>query len=206
MVKYIFLHGLGQTSSSWDDTIQAMNKDWEILSPNLSDWICKEKCSYDSLYSEFEKYCNQFQDTLCLVGLSLGGILALQYSIGHPERVKSLVLIGTQYNMPKGLLKLQNMIFHILPNSTFSKMGFQKSDFINLCKSMMELDFSHRLKDISCKVLVLYGEKDKANKSASLQLAELIPNSKIKIIPNAGHEINENCPHELAREIESFIK
>lgn len=193
MVKYIFLHCLGQTSSSWDDTIQAMDKDWEILSPNLSDWICKEKCSYASLYSEFEKYCNQFQDTICLVGLSLGGILALQYSIEHPERVKSLVLIGTQYNMPKGLLKLQNMIF-------------QKSDFISLCKSMMELDFSHRLKYIFCKVLVLCGDKDKANKSASLQLAELIPNSKIKIIPNAGHEINENCPYELAREIESFIK
>ena len=162
-MNYILLHGLGQTSSSWDETIQTLNEEWNIFCPGLSDWILGKQPCYDTLYKAFENYCEQFDDTLCLVGLSLGGILAMQYSIEHPEKVKSLVLIGTQYKMPKRLLKLQNVLFHLMPDSEFSKLGFQKSDFISLCKSMMNLDFSHHLKDIRCKVLVVCGEKDRAN-------------------------------------------
>lgn len=177
-MSYILLHGLGQTSSSWNETIQTLNEDRNIFCPDLSDWIMGKQPCYDTLYKAFEKYCEQFDDTLCLVGLSLGGILAMQYSMEHSEKVKSLVLIGTQYKMPRRLLKLQNVLFHLMPDSEFSKIGFQKSDFISLCKSMMDLDFSHQLKDIRCKVLVVCGEKDRANRSASMQLAELIPDRK----------------------------
>ena len=97
---------------------------------------------------------------LNICGLSLGGILAMQYAIEHPEKMNSLVLIGTQYEMPKYLLKIQNLIFRIMPCSAFEKMGFQKTDFINLCKSMTEINFKHELKKISCSVLVVCGDKD----------------------------------------------
>ena len=42
-----------------------------------------------------------------MCGLSLGGILALQYAIEHPEHIHALALIGTQYTMPKTLLRIQ---------------------------------------------------------------------------------------------------
>lgn len=205
-MNYILLHGLGQTSSSWDETIQTLNEDWNIFCPGLSDWILGKQSCYDTLYKIFENYCEQFDDTLCLVGLSLGGILAMQYSIEHPEKVKSLVLIGTQYKMPKRLLKLQNVLFHLMPDSEFSKMGFQKSDFISLCKSMIDLDFSHHLKDIRCKVLVVCGEKDRANRSASLQLAELIPDAEFITILGAGHEVNIDCPFQLGEKLNNFFQ
>ena len=205
-MNYILLHGLGQTSSSWDETIQTLNEEWNIFCPGLSDWILGKQPCYDTLYKAFENYCEQFDDTLCLVGLSLGGILAMQYSIEHPEKVKSLVLIGTQYKMPKRLLKLQNVLFHLMPDSEFSKLGFQKSDFISLCKSMIDLDFSHHLEDIRCKVLVVCGEKDKANKSASLQLAELIPDAEFITILGAGHEVNIECPSKLGEKLNDFFQ
>ena len=110
------------------------------------------------------------------------------------------MLIGTQYKMPRRLLKLQNVLFHLMPDSEFSKMGFQKSDFISLCKSMMDLDFSHQLRDICCKVLVVCGEKDRANRLASLQLAELIP------ILGAGHEVNIDCPSKLGEKLDGFFE
>ncbi|MFR5555446.1 MAG: alpha/beta fold hydrolase [Coprococcus sp.] len=62
-----------------------------------------------------------------LCGLSLGGILALQYALEHPQKVASVVLIGTQYTMPKRLREiLKNHIdmFRIsLPRSVFQNMG-----------------------------------------------------------------------------------
>ena len=71
---------------------------------------------------------------------------------------------------------------------------------------MMDLDFSHHLKDIRCKVLVVCGEKDKANKSASLQLAELIPDAEFITISGAGHEVNIDCPSELSENLNNFFK
>ena len=37
-MKYIFLHGLGQTSSSWDKVIDNLDFKDDILCPNLSEW------------------------------------------------------------------------------------------------------------------------------------------------------------------------
>jgi hypothetical protein len=44
-MKTILLHGLGQTSSSWKNTINTMGKSADILCPNLFDWFeDKEVC------------------------------------------------------------------------------------------------------------------------------------------------------------------
>ena len=47
--------------------------------------------------------------------------------------------------MPKKLLKFQNMLFRLMPNSMFKQIGFKKADGINLCNTMSELDFSDSL-------------------------------------------------------------
>jgi pimeloyl-ACP methyl ester carboxylesterase len=63
---------------------------------------------------------------------------------------------------------------------------------------MVELDFSGRLKDVLCSTLIVCGEKDKANKQASQDLAENIPNSVLHLIENTGHEVNIEAPEKLA--------
>jgi len=94
-MKYIMLHGLGQSSESWSDTVKVFNDDFEVLCPNLSDWLFGKTPCYDTLYRTLETYCEQFEEPLNICGLSLGGILAMQYAIEHPEKMNSLVLIGT---------------------------------------------------------------------------------------------------------------
>ena len=54
--------------------------------------------------------------------------------------------------------------------------------------------------------MVVCGEKDKANKSASLQLAELIPDVEFITISGAGHEVNIDCPSELSENLNNFFK
>ena len=171
-MKYIFLHGLGQVPSDWETTIKRLDFGMDVYCPDLSDWLSRKEASYLNLYHALESYCEQQEEPLHLCGLSLGGILALHYALEHAEKVASLVLIGTQYVMPKRLLKFQNMIFHLMPSRSFRKMGFGKKDFISLSKSMMDLDFQKDLEKINCRVLVLCGEKDKANMSADIELKQ----------------------------------
>ena len=122
-MKTILLHGLGQTSSSWKNTINTMGKSADILCPNLFDWFEDKEVCYQVLYLAFSEYCKQFSEPVNICGLSLGGILALQYGIENPDKINSLALVATQYTMPKKLLQFQNMLFRFMPKRTFESMG-----------------------------------------------------------------------------------
>jgi len=205
-MKYIFLHGLGQNSDAWEMTVNSMNIEAFAECPNLFSLVSDKEINYYNLYESFCNYLNTFSEPVNLCGLSLGGILALNYLIENPYRVNSAALIGTQYSMPKKLLKFQNVLFRIMPNKMFVKTGLKKSDIIKLSESMSDLNFEKNLKKINCPVLVVCGKNDKANMDAALQLNALIPNSKLNIMPNAGHEINIEAPMKLGAILNEFFE
>lgn len=135
----------------------------------------------------------------------MGGVLALNYAIENPTKVNSLVLIAAQYKMPKNLLKFQNFILGFMPAKMFEETGFGKKDFITLSKTMMDIDFSNTLDNVSCSVLLLCGERDKANRKASEKLSGILKNSSFEIIENASHEVNIDNPEKLATLLQNFF-
>lgn len=167
----IFLHGLGQTSSSWEKTVEGIDRKSDIDCLDLFALLQGREVDYPNLYQAFSEYCKTYAEPLDLCGLSLGGILALQYVIENPDRVHSVVLIGTQYVMPEKLLKFQNLVFHIMPNKAFKTMGLKKKEVIKLSASMMKLNFQRDLCKVDCPVLVVCGEKDAANRKAVMGLS-----------------------------------
>lgn len=198
-MKYIYLHGLGQTPDSWNRVLGYLNAPTNSICPDLAKLVHGREAKYSDLYAAFSALCDTIEDDLTLCGLSLGSVLALNYAIDHPERVKALVLIAPQYKMPRTLLKLQNILFHFMPKSAFSQTGFQKADFIRLCRSMAELDFSRSLRKVTCPTLILCGENDRVNQRACKTLSHLLPNAKFRMIPSAGHEVNVDAPEALAK-------
>lgn len=205
-MRHIYVHGLGQTPASWDETISYLNDAEENVCPDLAEMIRDKEVSYTNLYRAFSDVCNEIEEPINLCGLSLGGVLALNYAIDHPKRVNSLVLIATQYKMPQRMLRFQNMIFRFMPDAMFRQMGFGKREFIRLCSTMMELDFSQSVSRISCPVLVVCGEKDGANKRASRELASLLGNVELQRVKDAGHEVNREVPEQLAKLLEEFYE
>lgn len=203
-MKYILLHGMGQNASSWDKTISFLSNINETVCPELSDFFTKGNCYYSKMYSSFCEYCNNFSEPLNLCGLSLGAVLALNYAIDFPQKVKSLILIAPQYDMPKFLLKVQNILFRFMPESQFKDIGLTKKDFITLTNSMADMDFTSGLENVSCPVLVLCGEKDNVNKKAAIKIAEKLSKVKFDTIANSGHEVNIDNPKGLAKAIEEL--
>lgn len=202
-MKNILLHGLGQRAASWDKTLAGLNVGAER--PGLAELMGNE-VSYPVLYKGFCDYCAQFPEKVNLCGLSLGGVLALNYAAEHPDRVNSLVLIAAQYKMPKALLRLQNALFRFAPNSSFKETGFGKADFIALSKSMMSLDFGADLEKITCPTAVMIGEKDKPNRKAAEKMSGKIRGCEFHIIENSGHEVNVDAPERLAELLNGFWK
>lgn len=204
-MPYVFIHGLGQTAASWGTVVPAVSNS-DILCVDLWEQLNGQKTRYENLYKAFVAYCKPLTGPIDLCGLSLGGIIALQYAIEYPEKVKSIVLIGTQYKMPKALLRLQNSIFRLMPERTFAPMGMKKQDVLTLTRSMMCLDFRTKLSQISCPALIVWGEKDSANKKVAVHLAAHIPDAECAVIQKAGHEVNREAPEALAACLNSFWK
>ena len=205
-MKTVFLHGLGQTAESWNKVTQATEMAENSLCLDLAEMVKGKAATYSNLYSAFSEMCDAEKEDIILCGLSLGGVLALNYAIDYPQKVKALVLIAAQYKMPTRLLKLQNALFRFMPQSMFQQTGFGKPDFISLCNTMAELDFSDSINQVSCPVLIVCGEKDKANKTASMELAGILKHSQFAEIPEAGHEVNLESPEKLASILREFYK
>ena len=203
-MKYLYLHGLGQKPDSWDRVIKETTVSDSSVSLSLAEMLEGKAATYGELYAAFSGECDKEHDEIVLCGLSLGAVLALNYAIDHPDKVKALVLIAAQYKMPKKLLKFQNMLFRFMPNTMFKQFGLKKADVISLCDTMAELDFRDSLCKVSCPALIVCGEKDNANKKASKELASYLSDSHFHELLKAGHEANIESPEELATVLQEF--
>ena len=203
-MKYLYLHGLGQKPDSWDRVIKETKVSDSSSCLSLAELLEDKTATYGELYSAFSEECDKEKDKVVLCGLSLGAVLALNYAIDHPDKVKALVLIAAQYKMPEKLLKFQNMLFRFMPNAMFKQFGFQKADVIRLCGTMAELDLRDSLHKVSCPVLIVCGEKDAANKKTSKELCQYLNNACFHELLKTGHEANIESPEELATVLQKF--
>ena len=89
MATKIFVHGSGHKATSWKKTISYITNNEDIVCPNLSYILEGKEASYENLYSSFVKYCNEIDGQIHLCGLSLGGILALNFALDFPQKGKT---------------------------------------------------------------------------------------------------------------------
>ena len=203
----ILVHGLGQDEKSWNEVKNQLNNNGiNVEIPNLFSIVKNYQVNYENMYETFADYCNSFNEKINLVGLSLGGVLALDFVKKYPEKVNSIILIGTPYKITKALFKMQSLIFHIMPKSTFEKMGCCKTEFITLVNSMSNLNIAKDLETIKCKSLIACGAKDNVNMESAKLLNNSIKNSEFKVISNLSHEVNIDNPKELSNIIYDFWK
>ena len=204
-MKTIFLHGLGQPNTVWEQTTGRLFLQTEIICPDLFSTNTKDVMTYEDVYQDFQDTMESIGEPLNLCGLSLGGVLALHYCIDHPDKVMAAALIAAQYRMPRRLLLLQNAVFHLMPESGFRETGLSKRNMITLTNSMKSIDFSEELSKINIPMVIICGEKDRANLRASEELATLIPGANLHIVKGSGHEINREAPEELAAILNQFF-
>ena len=203
-MKKILIHGSGHKAISWQETISYMKDQKNILCPDLYSILNGQDATYENLYTSFVEYCNRIDGQIHLVGLPLGGIIAMNYALDFPEKVKTLVVIGTPHKIPKVAFEIQNVIFRFFPKSVFKEMAFDKKDTFALGNSIKKLEIADRMQEIKCPVLVICGEKDRANKKSVYYFSENIENVALCMIEKTGHVVNEENPKELARILNEY--
>jgi pimeloyl-ACP methyl ester carboxylesterase len=94
----VLLHGIGDSSATWEDVIPALARNHLVIAPDLLGHGLSDRPRAD--YS-VAGYANGLRDLLGVLGISratvvghsLGGAVAMQFAYQFPERTERLVLV-----------------------------------------------------------------------------------------------------------------
>jgi pimeloyl-ACP methyl ester carboxylesterase len=165
-----------------------------------------------------------------LLGHSMGGFLAMKYTLKYPEDVVKLLPVATSACIAtNGLIKfgIRYVIKGYKKNYDKSfktrkkkqaKLGldyFPQWDrpelmpdppaVIELFEEMLDYDIRALIPQIHCPVKVWVGTKDNLQ-GGSKNIARLIPNAQIEIMKGMEHNIPIHARDTLPQKIELFLK
>ncbi len=166
-----------------------------------------------------------------LVGHSMGSLVALECAVRHPDRVRSLALLGAAAEMPvsDALLSADDDLAARLivswGHGDAGHVGGQKSPGSWVMGAALQLlreaqpgvihtdlaasnGYSAReeVPSVKMPVLVICGERDRMTRaSAGRDLAQLLPDARCEVIPMAGHMMHTEKPDETLALLHSFL-
>ena len=123
-MKTVLLHGLGQTAQDWKEVVRQLSTS-SVECPELFSSTGNE-ISYSRILVELEQQYSNTTEPLYICGLSLGALLALDFTIRHGDKVASLVLVGTQYKVPTLLIDFKISCSAVCPAKVLTTWGYQK--------------------------------------------------------------------------------
>jgi pimeloyl-ACP methyl ester carboxylesterase len=171
-----------------------------------------------------------------VLGLSLGGFIAQELSLSHPEKVNRLILVasscgGNQTIPPQispqdfksmvsgntteelflSTLFPQNWIKNkseYIENEFVFPMGKVSSENLQLQSAAAgKWNSCEKLSDISKETLVITGSQDITSPPAnSIRLAEKIPGAWLVQIEGGGHGVMFQYPEKFAEVVETFLE
>lgn len=183
-MEYCLLHGLGQSPADWA-AVEAGLPGQKILCPDLVAWWADRPLPM--------RACWRVWKPSVLAGRGHGPVRVLPGGHSRPglclassRQVSALVLIAPRVRMPRGLLRLQNGVFRLLPARAFAGQGMGKDQVLSLTRSMLALDLTPALDAVCQPTLVLCGEKDRVNQSAAREIAGSFPMGGMSRPPALG--------------------
>ena len=201
-MKVIFLHGLGQDERSWKEVQEALA---DVPTESLA-LFPRGNESYQDIRQATLQHLQAQNQPFILVGLSLGGLLALDLADQALPHLKGLILSGTQYNLADNFLyRLQILVFKLMPKSVFSKQGADKKHMLQILTELRKVNLTDKVKKIMLPSLLVCGSKDKPNLKAAYKLNKLLKNSQLHIIEKGDHTLNSQAPEAFAQIIEKFL-
>ena len=232
MNTIIFLHGGTLNKNMWLPQIDDLKNEFHTLTfdlPRHGENIMKP-FTFESAVNSIAKFIESenVRDKFTLVGLSLGGYVAIKYADKYPNQISGLVLSGcsAQYT---GMIKLLANIA-VLSLSLTNQRIFERKQKKNLLKitspdivgsifknglsllggkeSMNEIigkDFTNILSHINVPILLVNGENDRLNKRYEHKYQEGNTNVSLKVINDCGHLCSLEKPHLFSQEIRHFM-
>jgi len=232
----LFVHSLGANSYMWRDQIAALRDRFRCIafdcrghgassynaSFTVPDVAADHKAGLDALGVES---CH-------ILGLSMGGMIALEVNSNWPDLVRSLILADSFVRPRDGaedrIYATQEAVAYLsmkeygnqyagdrlLPTTSFEKLD-ELADAVAKCppkayvdtvRAIFTVDYTAALGKVTAPTLVLIGEDDDATPLPESEfMVKGIKGAELKTIPNAGHLSNIDNPDGFNAAIAEFL-
>ncbi|MFN2452629.1 MAG: alpha/beta fold hydrolase [Pyrinomonadaceae bacterium] len=235
-VPVVFLHGVGSDKALWNRQLNYFSKRWCAVSLDYPGYGESDLAPNDLRREEIAAYLCGALDALGIkaahfVGLSMGGVMALEIWRQQPARLRSMVLADTFAKHPHAVeiverahhalatmpmqefaqLRVPMVLSSATPDETQREVvenmaRINKHTYKWAAEAVWTGDYRAALASINIPTLVVVGEHDNLTPLAlSEELRAGIAGAKLKVIPDAGHISNIDNPTEFNRAVEHFI-
>ena len=171
-------------------------------------------------------------DTFYLAGQSMGSITSQAIAFSYPERVRKVALISTFAGFKETPKEIKEFAANF---KEWTKSGIDDRDFWPAIDTFYDPEYPKYAKQllatwplrcykaawwgmelanntgflqyIECPVYLMWGTRDNL---VSIELQEevkrLLPDAKLKMLEDRMHEVLQECPFEIAEELNEFFR
>lgn len=233
----LVIHGGGGGVNAWIGNLKLLTEHYAVYAPDLPGFGNSQSIDDRFNVPEYVDFIERFSaelglDQFYLIGHSVGGGIAIQYALDHPEKIKRLVLISSLFlgkeiafwarylSTPSILrhlgmaglimfdaltwfLKQFSLSFTLKPPFTRIQIGIGKSIMSLKGQTTVLLD---QLTGLMMPTLLIWGAKDSVVpvKHAFAAAGE-IPDCRVYIFEDGGHHIHNQNIQEFSRLLVSFF-
>ena len=230
----LFIHGFSLDTRMWDDQFEVFAQRYRVIRFDLRGFGKSSAPTGDySRVEDLEALLNYLNaGSAHVIGLSLGGGVAIDFALERPRLTRSLVAVDsalggypwtTDFNTRAREVGLEQAKENWLAHRLFGPANRNPAVAARLRE--MVLDWSgwqwlnsdpgrapnplpyQRLKDIAAPTLAILGEYDLPDfQDVAATLVSKTPNARKIVLPGVGHMSNMEAPDEFNEGVLSFIE
>jgi pimeloyl-ACP methyl ester carboxylesterase len=235
----LFLNGLGMSVGDWEGQAGYFSKDYQVITFDCRGQGASEKPPGPYSISLF---CDDTVGLLRsvkawpthLVGLSMGGMIAFQLAVSHPELVRSMVIVNSgpelilrtltqklEFLKRRLIVRIFGMrrMAEILAGRLFPEKGQEalrremarrwakndKNAYNNSLQALIGWSVSKYLGEIRCPTLVVSADRDYTPVSYKQSYVSRMPDAELVEISNSRHATPMDQPEIFNRIVSEFL-
>lgn len=232
----VFIHGLSDSLLYWEFLASHLKRDYQIIRMDLrghgESYLGNDEVNIDLYVSDLKNLLDDINlDKVDLIGFSLGGAVALDFSLKYPENVSSLVLMSSFSKSDEYLTNIFTQFKDALKNSfedfydlilpmvlcpeviddnrealdqirEFASKTANTDAYIKAVDACMEFDVDDSLSKIEVPTLVMSGKYDEISLLSSQKtIQKKIKNSELIVFDNVKHNLLVGKNNERVLEV-----
>ena len=228
----VFLHGIRVTRLMWKPQVEQLRNEFRVIALDLPGHGAQRDTEF-SLDGAVECVAGvidlEARGRALVVGLSLGGYIAMEFGAQQPAKAAGLVVASacvepsSWYNVPYRCLAwmLENLpenwmatanrsLFQLMYQKEISQLligpGFFMRGGSQALRQLFERKFQHRLAEYPGPVLLLNGEYDLGFRLHERRFLAATQHGRVQTIPRAIHIANLDQPEAFTEAIRSFAR
>jgi 3-oxoadipate enol-lactonase len=228
----VFLHGIGGDRTHWTAQLEFFSRSYKAAAWDARGYGDSEDCDgplrFDDFTADLARVLDFFGEARAhIVGLSMGGRIARNFALEHPQRVLTLTLANTSPGFdalsPAQVEKFVEERRNRTARSAQELLGsrahpgasaalaasfarLRREAYLRTLEASVSQDRAAPLEEIAAPTLVVTGDEDRVYpQELALRMTRRIPGAELLVLEGCGHLSNLEQPGAFNAALLDFL-